>query len=71
MVKEKSKCLFSFLLKTSLYWGSPVLTVEEHDCTPIQTDILKDNFYFLICLKSFVVILNLHNFEERSKLVTS
>lgn len=73
IVKGEYRCLFIVIHSSNKHILSSycvcVLTVEEeHDLTPVETDILKEDLQsFWNCFKILITFLNLKKFDEQGK----
>lgn len=70
IVKGEYRCLFIVIHSSNKHILSSycVLTVEEHDLTLVETDILKEDFQsFWKCFTILITFLNLKKFDEQGK----
>ena len=70
IVKGEYRCLFIVIHSSNKHILSSycVLTVEEHDLTLVETDILKEDFQsFWKCFTILITFINLKKFDEQGK----
>ena len=70
IVKGEYRCLFIVIHSSNkrILSSYCVLTVEEHDLTLVETDILKEDFQsFWKCFTILITFINLKKFDEQGQ----